>query len=253
MNTYGLIGFPLTHSYSKDFFSEKFNKVQPGNFKYDLFPVQKLDNIRNFIESNSSICGLNVTTPHKESIISYLDETDPVATEIGAVNVILVERENRKIKLTGFNTDAPAFAAAFAELAEMKRRSALILGTGGAALAVQYALKHSFSFHNIRLVSRTPENENEISYETLYDKKLLEDYSVIINATPVGMFPEIHIAPPFPFKLLTEMQTVIDLIYNPQMTTFLKNAETQGCSISNGLEMFRTQAELSWKIWSEKY
>jgi shikimate dehydrogenase len=242
MRLFGLIGFPLSHSFSKKFFTEKFEKEQIANCSYELFPIASADEVPALIAANPSLCGLNVTIPHKLNVIPHLTSMDDAAKEIGAVNCISIQQNNLK----GYNTDAFGFAESLKPLLEKHHQRALILGDGGAAKAVKYVLKQLKIPYLI--VSRNPD-PNGISYSDI-TQELLSAYQVIINTTPLGMSPNLESLPEIPYQFLTPAHLVYDLIYNPAETLFLNRAKAQGAKIKNGLEMLYLQAERSWYIWN---
>ncbi len=244
MRKFGLIGFPLSHSFSKTYFTEKFSRERINDAAYENFEIDKIEKLKEVIRINPGLRGLNVTIPHKQGMMKYLDETDEDARTIGAVNTIKISSG----KLIGHNTDYIGFMRSLIPLLKPHHKKALILGTGGSSLAVRYALK------KIRigflLVSRNPSGENEISYPSI-TKDLLNEYYLIVNTTPVGMFPKISEAPSIPFEFLTPQHLLFDLIYNPEETLFLRKGKEKGAATKNGYEMLTLQAEEAWKIWSE--
>ena len=250
----GLIGYPLGHSFSAEYFNRKF-KEEEIDCVYTLFPMKSVDGIRNFIETQKSLTGLNVTIPHKESIIDSLDSISESAKSIGAVNVIAIERTSGKFTLTGHNTDWKGFSHSLEKLITPEMTSALVLGTGGAAKAVAFALKRL----GIRptFVSRNPSNFSGnnmssdiecIGYEDI-DKKRIHDNLLIVNTTPLGMHPDVNSCPAIPYEYVGSRHLCYDLVYNPEKTMFLELAEKSGAKIKNGLEMLHLQADLSWDIW----
>ncbi|MFI5219218.1 MAG: shikimate dehydrogenase family protein [Bacteroidia bacterium] len=249
METYGLIGYPLTHSFSEKFFTEKFRNENIRNCEYKNFPLTSIELLTSLIESNEDIRGLNVTTPYKQSALRFLNYLDPVAEKTKSVNTIKVIRKNKKVSLEGYNSDVYGFEKSFLAVCKPHHKNAIILGTGGAAQAVSYVLaslkiQHSF-------VSRTQVHDNIISYSSLDKEKILQA-TVIINATPAGMFPQINDCPQIPFQYVTPDHLLFDLIYNPGETLFLKKGKEKGAQIKNGLEMLHLQAEKAWEIWQGK-
>lgn len=240
---FGLIGYPLGHSFSKKYFTEKFEKENIKDCRYELFPLEEISQFPALVASQPRLIGLNVTIPYKEVVIPYLHQLDAGAQSIGAVNTILKTQG----KLIGFNTDVIGFEQSLAALSfDWKNAKALILGTGGAAKAVMYALKKkNIAF---RLVSRTPKGQT-LGYGQM-DKKLLEEHSLIINTSPVGMFPETEACPPIPYQYINEKHLLYDLIYNPEETTFLHWGKQKGAQTVNGLAMLQLQAEAAWAIWN---
>lgn len=244
MRQFGLIGYPLTHSFSKKFFTEKFEKENLTDCRYDTFSIPSIDEFPNLLKNNPGLQGLNVTIPYKESVVSYLDEKTPLVKKIKACNCIKIING----KLSGYNTDAPAFEQSLKEKLQPHHTKALILGTGGAAKAVEYSLR----LLNIayKYVSRKP-SAKSFSYEQLTES-LMQEYTLIINTTPLGMHPNIVEAPQIPYHALTSKHYLFDLIYNPVKTLFLQKGEKQGAAIKNGHEMLVLQAEESWKIWNSE-
>ena len=247
MRLFGLIGYPLSHSFSQNYFEEKFRKEKITDCYYHTFPIKKLNHLPELIKMNPELLGLNVTIPYKEEVIKYLDYIDPEAKIIGAVNTIKVEKKNNKINLSGYNTDYYGFYEFINTKVKSPYPKALILGTGGAAKAVGFALKKLRMDH--LFVSRKPTLENQISYKEIVSE-IVQSYQLIINATPVGMFPEVSSFPAFPFGYISRDHLIIDLIYNPAETIFLKRAKEKGAQVFNGLEMLHLQAERSWEIWN---
>lgn len=245
MKLYGLIGFPLEHSFSRSFFLEKFAKDNIKDADYRNFPIENIDEIIDLIKTEK-IYGLSVTIPYKEKIINYLHSIDNIAKEIGAVNTIKIYNKNNKPILKGFNTDVYGFEESIKNEI-CKHKFALILGTGGAAKAAAYVMKKHSIIYNF--VSRIPKNENEISYEQI-NEGVINKYSLIINTSPVGMYPNIQIMPNIPYQYLNANHFLFDMVYNPLETVFLAKARLMGCKCSNGLEMLYAQANKSWEIWS---
>lgn len=247
MRTFGLIGFPLSHSFSKKFFTEKFEKEKIPDCIYELFPMEKVELVLSLLADNESLCGFNITIPHKVSIIPYLDQVDIAAAEIGAVNCVRVSRVDGKWSLKGFNTDAYGFAESLKPLLKSNHRKALIFGNGGAAKAVKYVLQTlEIPF---QVVSRKG-GVNEISYQEV-TPAVLQGHQLLINTTPLGMSPHTDTAPAIPYDALGEGHLAYDLVYNPLETLFLSKAKTQGATVKNGLEMLYLQAERSWEIWND--
>ncbi|HTM97393.1 MAG TPA: shikimate dehydrogenase [Pedobacter sp.] len=246
MRTFGLIGYPLSHSFSKKFFTEKFKNEQIAACEYELFPIQNANTVSTLLQENPSLCGLNVTIPHKLAVLPLLDEVDSAAAEIGAVNCISIKRSNGTVFLKGFNTDAYGFAESLKPLLEEQHQKALIFGDGGAAKAVKYVLNQlGIPF---LVVVRKP-TEHAILYEAI-TADLLKEYKLLINTTPLGMSPNLESYPPIPYEALSKQHLAYDLVYNPEETVFLTKAKEQGAKIKNGLEMLYLQAERSWYIWN---
>ena len=246
MKKFGLIGFPLSHSFSQNFFTEKFAKENIHNCVYENFPLQSIEEISSLIKSEKQLRGLNVTIPYKQKIIPFLDYKNEVVEKTGACNCIDIING----KLYGYNTDVIGFEKSLIKKLEPHHQSALILGTGGAAKAVEFVMNEL----NIdyQFVSRKSSSlNNQISYRDL-DENIIQTHTLIINTSPVGMFPAINVCPELPYQFLTPNHYLFDLIYNPEKTLFLQKGEKRGASIINGHEMLIIQAEESWKIWSEE-
>ncbi len=248
MKTFGLIGYPLSKSFSQKYFTEKFEK-ETIKARYLNFPIASIDEFPELINHHPYIGGLNVTIPYKEKVIQYLDDLDPISKEAGAVNVVKVDWNNpSKPKLIGYNSDIIGFSKSIEPLIKSNHQKALILGTGGAAKAVGYALK-SLNI-DYKLVSRTPEGDNQISYHSL-NEAIMAEYTIIVNTTPLGMYGNMEAKPEIPYHYCNENHLFYDLVYNPEVTAFLKAGQDQGATIKNGLEMLHLQAEAAWEIWNK--
>ncbi|MCH5229889.1 MAG: shikimate dehydrogenase [Muribaculaceae bacterium] len=243
---YGLIGKKLGHSFSANFFNTKF-KNEGINESYRLFPLNDIELLPSLISSNPELKGLNVTIPYKEAVIPYLDHISPDAEEIGAVNVIKISSKKEKTILEGYNTDWIGFKDALTPFLNEKVDKALILGTGGASKAVYYALK-TLGIEATK-VSRTP-SPDYLRYSDL-DESIIRSRLLIINTTPLGMFPENHTLPFIPYEYLTDEHLMFDLVYNPSITEFMKKGAEKRALTINGLQMLHNQAIEAWKIWSE--
>lgn len=247
MKGFGLIGYPLGHSFSKKYFTEKFEKEGIEDCEYDLYPLEDIEELPDLIKSEKGLIGLNVTIPYKQQVIKFLDEIDPKAEQIGAVNTIKIQ--GRKLK--GYNTDYIGFKESLEKLVgpNPMPEKALILGTGGASKAVKAALEDlgiEFQF-----VSRNPA-EGELSYESLNTQySILNTAKLIINTTPLGMTPNIEALPDLPYHQLTEHHYLYDLVYNPLITAFMQKGIDAKCWVKNGLEMLYGQAEAAWDIWNQ--
>lgn len=247
MRVFGLIGFPLSHSFSASFFAEKFKRENILDTVYQNFPLENIDQLPDLIKNNKNLVGLNVTIPYKTKVLSYLNDLSDSAKSIGAVNTIKVQRGQSKIELTGYNTDEFGFRQSLMPLLDADHRKALILGTGGAAKAVEYVLSQlKISYF---LVSRIPENENEISYHQL-NSEIIATHKLIINTSPLGMYPNTIHCPDIPYDDITPQHILFDLIYNPAETLFMKKGMQKGARAINGLEMLHFQAERAWEIWN---
>jgi shikimate dehydrogenase len=242
---FGLIGQTVSHSFSKTYFDEKFFREGLRDHHYELFPLNNIKEIESLINDTKGLTGLNVTLPYKEQVIKYLDEVDPVAKKIGAVNVIKFKDGKRK----GFNTDSDAFFETIEKwLPKDKTFKALVLGTGGSSKAVQEALKKLKI--DYKIVSRE-KSKGDLTYTDIEKKpNLISEFLLIINTTPLGMHPNTTTMPPMDYEKLGPDHFVYDLIYNPARTAFLQKAEMRGATIKNGLEMLHVQAEKSWTIWN---
>ena len=247
MDKYGLIGYPLGHSFSKDFFNEKF-AAENIDAEYINFEISSINDFMQVVNENPDLKGLNVTIPYKEVVIPFLDELDvETAGKIGAVNVIKFLRLPKgKIKLVGYNSDIIGFTQSIQPLLQPHHHKALILGTGGASKSVYHGLKSL----NIEptFVSRTPKDPTYITYKDL-TKDIIAEHTVIVNCTPVGMFPKVDECPNIPYEFLTPNHLLYDLLYNPDETLFMKKGEKMGCTVKNGLEMLLLQAFAAWDIW----
>jgi shikimate dehydrogenase len=241
---YGLIGFPLGHSFSKKYFNDKFEKEGLHDCFFELFPIEDISRFPALLKDQPGLKGLAVTIPYKKSVIPFLDELNDAAQNIGAVNCIKLENA----KLKGYNTDVTGFERSFVPFLQPHHNKALILGTGGSSSAVKYTL--GLLHIPFKVVSRSP-RENEISYEDI-DEKLLQEYTVIINCTPVGMTPDTDSAPKLPYKFIHSRHYCYDLIYTPAETKFLRLAKANGATVMNGYDMLVIQAEENWRIWNEK-
>jgi shikimate dehydrogenase len=245
MDKYGLLGYPLGHSFSKTYFNQKFD-AEHIDAEYVNFEMSTIKEMRNIVKANSNLCGLNVTLPYKTAVIPLLDDIDEDARLIGAVNVIAFRKGNfGKRKLKGYNSDIIGFKQSIEPLLNDVHRKALILGTGGASKAVFQGLKQLGIAATF--VSRTMKDFC-ITYEEI-SPKILEQYTVIVNTTPVGMYPHIDHCPNIPYELLTSRHLLYDLLYNPDETLFMQKGKAQGATIKNGLEMLLLQAFASWEIW----
>ena len=243
MKLYGLIGHPLSHSFSKQYFTNKFEKEEIIDCKYETFDLPNINLLPEILKNNPNLKGFNVTIPYKESIIPFLSEIDEVAKEIGAVNTVKIEGE----KLIGYNTDFFGFKQSLKPFLEISQERALILGTGGASKAVYYVLNSL----NIKclFVSRNPKNENEISYDDVHEYGS-RNHQIIVNTTPIGTFPNVDEKPTINYNELTPKHLLYDLVYNPSETAFLKEGKQRGTMVLNGFQMLQLQADKAWVIWN---
>ena len=244
---YGLIGFPLGHSWSKRYFDEKFEREGIAGARFEPFPLEDISRFPEFIANQKELQGLSVTIPYKEQVIPYLDRLDESARRVGAVNSVRVERQGKKVLLTGYNTDVHGFAKSLDEMQLPHEPRALVLGTGGAAKAVARVMQQRD--WEYLMVSRKPQKDGEISWEDV-TPELLEDQQLIVNATPLGMYPKVEECPPLPYQALSPQHILFDLVYNPPETCFLKQGRRKGCQVQNGEKMLIYQAERSWQIWN---
>jgi len=243
---YGLIGYPLTHSFSKKFWTDKFEKEQ-SNKKYDNYEIDSIEKFPEIIKNNPNLVGLNVTIPYKEQVIQYLNEIDEAAKEVGAVNTIKIIRNGNDIYLKGYNSDTSGFELTLQPLLKNHHKKALILGTGGASKAIKYVLKKL----DISFVSASIEElkENEIRYEEVNQNMLMERL-LIINATPLGTFPKVDTYPRIPYEFLSDKHLLFDLVYNPEVTRFMEFGKEKGAIVKNGYDMLIGQALRSYEIWN---
>lgn len=246
MDIYGLIGHPLGHSFSKKFFNEKF-KNESIDAEYRNFDIDSIASFSAIIEEEQTLKGLNVTIPYKEQIIPYLDELSEEAQAIGAVNVIKISRQDGKVSLKGYNSDVIGFTDSIRPLLNDTHRKALILGTGGASKAIRYGLKKLGI--DTTFVSRTPKH-GMLTYSNL-SKEIMKEYTVIVNCSPVGMFPHTDECPDLPYHYMSSGHILYDLVYNPEETLFMRLGREHGAITKNGLEMLILQALASWKFWNE--
>ena len=248
MDKYGLIGYPLGHSFSISYFNQKFTD-EGINAKYVNFEIASIDELPEVLGSNPKLRGLNVTIPYKEKVIPFLDSVTPEARSIGAVNVIRVSHDGSKIKLKGYNSDVIGFTKSIEPMLEKKwHKKALILGTGGASKAINYGLK-SLGLETV-FVSRY-EKPDTIQYESI-TPDVVREYNVIVNCTPLGMYPHTEECPTLPYEAMDSHTILYDLIYNPDETLFMRRGAERGAQTKNGLEMLLLQAFASWEMWHEK-
>ncbi|MDD6592049.1 MAG: shikimate dehydrogenase [Prevotella sp.] len=245
MDKYGLIGYPLGHSFSIGYFNEKFQN-ECIDATYENFEIPSIENLTEILDSNPELKGLNVTIPYKEKVISYLDSISPEARAIGAVNVIKVTHKGNKTELKGYNSDVIGFTQSIEPLLERYHRKALVLGTGGASKAIIFSLK-SLGIETLT-VSRF-ERHGCVRYEDI-TPEMIKEYNVIVNCTPCGMYPQTDDCPNLPYEAMDSHTLLYDLIYNPDETLFLKKGKAQGATVKNGLEMLLLQAFASWNFWN---
>ncbi|MFT3936047.1 MAG: shikimate dehydrogenase [Chitinophagaceae bacterium] len=243
MRQFGLLGYPLTHSFSKKYFTEKFLKEGLNDCSYENFSMPNIEELHAVLQNNSLLSGLNVTIPYKEQVLDFLSEESDVVKKIRACNCIKIKNG----KLTGYNTDVTGFEVSLKQKLLPHHKNALILGTGGAAKAVEFVLSN-LGIH-YRYVSRSSNGDN-FSYADL-NADLISTYTLIVNTTPLGMYPNVESFPPIPYEALGSQHYLFDLVYNPAKTLFLQKGETHGALIKNGDDMLVIQAEESWRIWND--
>jgi shikimate dehydrogenase len=246
MRKFGLIGYPLGHSFSKKYFTEKFDRENITDCTYENFPVKSVDSFPELLKGNTDLCGLNVTIPYKTEILKYVDTRDKVINEIGAVNVLKIKREGSKTRIFGFNSDITGIADSILPYKTIKLKNALILGSGGSSHAVSWTLKRMGIENTI--VSRG--NRPGVLKYTDINSHILSSVQLIVNTTPLGMYPDTAAHPDLDYNLLDERHILFDLVYNPEMTSFLRLGQERGCKIITGIKMLYSQAEKSWEIWN---
>lgn len=243
---FGLIGYPLSHSFSQQYFTQKFANLGLEGYSYHLFECKTVQELLPLVHNTPGLKGLNVTIPHKIAVLPLLDQISPEATEIGAVNTIHIKREKEKIQLTGYNTDVFGFEMSIKPFLENIHQRALVLGNGGAARAVKYVLKKT----GIDFMTVTRNGSGDLDYTQL-NEYVLRHHLFVVNTTPVGMSPAVNEVLPFPFDSIGENHFCVDLIYNPAETVFLQRCRQQGAKTLNGLSMLHLQAEKAFEIWTK--
>jgi len=247
MRQFGLIGYPLGHSFSKKYFSEKFIRENISDCQYENYPLTSIDLLDELISNNSDLCGLNVTIPYKSAVIKYLDFIDDQAKTIAAVNVLKFKRSGDKVVLKGFNTDIDGFRNSIYPYLGERVINALVLGTGGGAKAVCYVLKKfGIKITSVDIIKL----EGVLNYSEITDNILINN-QLIVNTTPLGMFPDILRKPNLNYNCLNKDHILFDLVYNPELTSFLKAGKEQGCTTISGIRMLYGQAESAWEIWND--
>ena len=242
---YGLIGYPLSHSFSPAYFTEKFLRAGLTDYSYEAYPIASIKQLTDLLQQHKDLQGLNVTIPYKKSVIPFLHAKTEAVTKMSACNCIKIKDG----QLTGYNTDVTGFEKSLFPLLSATHKKALILGTGGAAAAVEFVLEKlgiEFLF-----VSRKQSESNQVIEYKNISEDILSDYTLIINTTPLGMYPEVDNCPDLPYKFIKPNHYLFDLVYNPAETLFLKKGAEQGAAIKNGSDMLIIQAEESWRIWNE--
>lgn len=248
MDKYGLIGYPLKHSFSISYFNEKFQS-ENIDAEYVNFEIPRIEDFMEVVEENPNLRGLNVTIPYKEQVIPYLDELDKDTAKIGAVNVIkIIPQGKGDVKLVGYNSDIVGFTRSIEPLLQSHHVKALILGTGGASKAVFHGLANLGI--ETTFVSRTKKSNDILTYQEL-TPEIMQEHTVIVNTTPLGMYPNVDACPDIPYDQLTPNHLLYDLLYNPHETLFMKKGMERGATVKNGLEMLLLQAFVSWEIWNK--
>ena len=242
MKRYGLIGYPLTHSLSQQYFTDKFSQEGIDDCIYERFSIPSIDDLHTILDTHKDLCGFNITIPYKKEVLAFLTERSKAVEEVGACNCVKIEGQN----LIGYNTDVIGFENSLIPFLKPTHNQALVLGTGGAALAIVYVLQKLGIAY--KYVSRSAA-EGQFSYNEL-DASVMELHTLVINTTPLGMFPNIEACPDIPYQLLTPEHHLFDLTYNPAESTFLAKGKQMGATIQNGQQMFVEQAEQSWRIWN---
>jgi shikimate dehydrogenase len=248
MRKFGLIGYPLGHSFSKTYFTEKFLNEHITDCSYENFPINNLKLLSKLLSEEPDLLGLNITIPYKSQIFRFIDVIDMEAREIGAVNVLKIKRSAGRIQLYGFNSDVTGIYDSLAPFIKKNIKNSIVLGTGGSSRAVCHVLK-KFGL-NITLVSRN-KRPGFLDYTDI-DSGILTNASLIVNTTPLGMFPNTETRPEINYGLLNESHILFDLVYNPEVTFFLRSGMERGCSVITGLKMLHSQAEKSWQIWNDE-
>ena len=246
MRIFGLTGYPLEHSFSEKYFAEKFRNESINDARYLNFPLKDISMLPSLISGTPDLCGLNVTIPHKKAVMAFLDYIDNEASEAGSVNVIRIIRSSGRITLEGYNTDIYGFRESLSPFAVTAISQALVLGTGGSSASVGFVLARMGI--KVVFVSRRPA-AGSVTYSNL-NEEVVAQSKLIVNTTPLGMYPDINGKPAIPYQALTSSHILYDLIYNPAETPFLKEGIKRGCRVINGLEMLKLQAEKSWEIWN---
>ncbi len=248
MDKYGLIGYPLKHSFSISYFNEKFQS-ENIDAEYVNFEIPRIEDFMEVVEENPNLRGLNVTIPYKEQVIPYLDELDKDTAKIGAVNVIkIIPQGKGDVKLVGYNSDIVGFTRSIEPLLQSHHVKALILGTGGASKAVFHGLANLGI--EATFISRTKKSNDILTYQEL-TPEIMQEHTVIVNTTPLGMYPNVDACPDIPYDQLTPNHLLYDLLYNPHETLFMKKGMERGATVKNGLEMLLLQAFVSWEIWNK--
>jgi shikimate dehydrogenase len=250
---YGLIGYPLSHSFSKNYFNEKFEKENISDCEYELYPLSNINELPALLKNEPLLCGLNVTIPYKESVLPFLDELDATAKAVGAVNCIKISPPGSHLsspRLKGYNTDVFGFRQSIKPFLEIRHERALIIGTGGSSKAVHHVLKEiGIDCYFLTRDKSKLKTDKAFEYSEL-NEYIMKAFRLIINTTPVGMYPEVDSAPGILYEHLAPGHLLYDLVYNPAETEFLKRGKAKGTATVNGLSMLKQQAEEAWRIWN---
>lgn len=244
MRLYGLIGYPLSHSFSKKYFEEKFEKEKLTDCRFENFPIQSINEIEKLIEANPTLKGLAITIPYKLQVLPYLYSAAGIPIELGACNCVRVVEG----RLIGYNTDFIGFEKSITPLLQKQHSAALVFGNGGAAKAVTFVLQQLGITYKI--VSRKNHDRASLTYSDL-NAEMIAENTLLINTTPLGMYPNVDSCPPIPYTAITPQHLLYDLVYNPAITLFLEKGKERGASIKNGADMLILQAEENWKIWNQ--
>jgi len=247
MRKYGLIGYPLGHSFSRKYFGEKFKNERIMDCSYENYPLTSIHLLPELLSNEPEICGLNVTIPYKSEVIRYLDSIDKESSEIGSVNVIKIRRSVGKIYLSGFNSDIAGIRDSLMPYMRSDLKNAMVLGTGGSSRSVCYMLRNIGL--SVTLVSRN-RGEGVISYEDI-TPEFISVTGLIVNTTPLGMYPAVDAKPDIDYSSLGKNHILFDLVYNPEVTKFLEAGLSRGCTVITGLKMLHSQAERAWEIWND--
>jgi len=249
MRKFGLVGFPLSHSFSKKYFTEKFEREKLADCIYELFPLTNIDQLEGLISGTTELTGLNITVPYKKKVLPIIDELDSSAIEAGAVNCIKINRSfGNKVELQGYNTDLFGFRQSIKPFLESKHEKALILGTGGSSGAVEAVLK-KIGIECFFVTRKELQSDHHLKYDEI-NEGVINACKLIVNTTPLGMFPDIDKFPAIPYQYISSDHLLYDLVYNPTETQFLKFGKKQGAVTINGMTMLQQQAEKSWEIWN---